>query len=207
KYQTSTYRCLPWCALKNLTRGSKFVVHLDGSQLDEVLQLTHVTRPLRAGADDASLIHNIYLTTVKSNSKRQTFLAKSRKPAAEALQAAQANLRLARDLLKLAEDQRDAGVAAGIDVTRAATSVAQNTLALAQAQTVSEQARLRLQRITGLPLGGKLVLTDIWLTELAKVRGGEDNIAVIVARFAGEALFEDGEEVIAAGLNDLAKIA
>ncbi len=78
----------------------------------------------------------------------------------EALQAAQANLRLAQDLLKQAGDQRDAGVATGIDVARAATSVAQNKLALVQAETGSEQARLRLQRVTGLPLGGKLVLSD-----------------------------------------------
>jgi outer membrane protein len=78
----------------------------------------------------------------------------------EALQAAQANLRLAQDLLKQAQDQRDAGVATGIDVARAATSVAQNKLALIQAQTAAEQAQLRLQRVTGLPLGGKLVLTD-----------------------------------------------
>jgi outer membrane protein len=78
----------------------------------------------------------------------------------EALQAAQANLRLAKELLKLAEDQRNAGVATGIDVARAATSVAQNTLALVQAQTASEQARLRLQRVTGLSMGRKIVLTD-----------------------------------------------
>jgi outer membrane protein len=78
----------------------------------------------------------------------------------EALQAAQANLRLAQDLLKQAEDQRDAGVATGIDVARAATSVAQNKLALVQAQTAAEEAQLRLQRVIGLPLGGKLVLTD-----------------------------------------------
>jgi len=78
----------------------------------------------------------------------------------EALQAAQANLVLAQDLLKQAEDQHGAGVATGIDVARAATSVAQNKLALVQAQTAAEQAQLRLQRVTGLPLGGKLVLTD-----------------------------------------------
>jgi outer membrane protein len=78
----------------------------------------------------------------------------------ESLQAAQANLRLAKELLKLAEDQHNAGVATGIDVARAATSVAQNTLALVQAQTASEQARLRLQRVAGLPLGRKVVLTD-----------------------------------------------
>src|SRR5262245_1189412 len=78
----------------------------------------------------------------------------------QALQAAEANLRLAQELLKLAEDQHQAGVATGVDVARAKTSVAQNMLALTQARTASEQANLRLQRITGLPLGSKLVLTD-----------------------------------------------
>jgi len=78
----------------------------------------------------------------------------------QALHAAQANLQLAQDLLKLAEDQHQVGVATGIDVARAKTSVAQNTLALEQARTASEQASLRLLRITGLPLGSKLVLTD-----------------------------------------------
>jgi len=78
----------------------------------------------------------------------------------QALQAAQANLGLAQDLLKLAEDQHNAGIATGIDVARAATSVSQNMLALAQARTAWEQANLRLQRITGLPLGSRLVLTD-----------------------------------------------
>jgi outer membrane protein len=78
----------------------------------------------------------------------------------EALQAAQANLRLAQDLLQLAQDQHQAGIATGVDVARAKTSVSQNTLSLVQAQTSSEQAGLRLQRITGLPLGSKLVLTD-----------------------------------------------
>lgn len=78
----------------------------------------------------------------------------------EVVQAAEANLRLAQELLRVAENQRNAGIATGIDVTRAATSVAQNTLTLVQAQTASEQARLRLQRVTGLPLGRKIVLKD-----------------------------------------------
>lgn len=78
----------------------------------------------------------------------------------QAFQAAQANLRLAQDLLQLAQDQHQAGVATGVDVARAKTSVSQNMLALVQARTSSEQASLRLQRITGLPLGSKLVLTD-----------------------------------------------
>src|SRR5262245_62065492 len=44
----------------------------------------------------------------------------------EALQAAQADLRLAKELLTLAENQHSAGIATGIDVARAATSVSQN---------------------------------------------------------------------------------
>jgi outer membrane protein TolC len=74
--------------------------------------------------------------------------------------AAQANVELAQALLKLAQDQRNAGIATGVDVTRAQTRLAEQQVALAQAQTSSEQARLNLQRVVGLPLGGPLTLTD-----------------------------------------------
>lgn len=74
--------------------------------------------------------------------------------------AAQANVDLAQALLKLAEDQRAAGVATGVDVTRAQTRLAQEQVRLAQAQTASDQARLNLQRVVGLPLESPLTLTD-----------------------------------------------
>jgi outer membrane protein len=74
--------------------------------------------------------------------------------------AAQANVDLAQALLKLAQDQRNAGVATGVDVTRAQTRLAEQQVGLAQAQTASEQARLNLQRVVGLPLGSSLTLTD-----------------------------------------------
>jgi outer membrane protein TolC len=77
-----------------------------------------------------------------------------------AVVAAQANVELAKALLKLAQDQRNAGVATGVDVTRAETRLAQQQVALAQAQTMSEQTRLNLQRVVGLPLGSSLTLTD-----------------------------------------------
>jgi outer membrane protein len=80
--------------------------------------------------------------------------------AERAVAAAQANIDLAQALLILARDQRDAGVATGVDVTRAETRLAQEQVRLAQAQTVSEQSRLSLQRVVGLPLGGALTLTD-----------------------------------------------
>lgn len=74
--------------------------------------------------------------------------------------AAQANVELAQALLKLAQDQRNAGVATGVDVIRAQTRLAEQQVGLAQSQTDSEQARLNLQRLIGLPLGGALTLTD-----------------------------------------------
>ena len=74
--------------------------------------------------------------------------------------AAQANVTLAEALLRLAQDQRNAGVATGTDVTRAETRLAQERVDLFQAQTTAEQARLNLQRVIGVPLGSPLVLTD-----------------------------------------------
>jgi outer membrane protein len=75
-------------------------------------------------------------------------------------EAAQADLELAQTLLTLARDQRNAGVATGVDVTRAETRLAQERVRLLQAQTASEQALLNLQRVVGLPLGSALTLTD-----------------------------------------------
>jgi outer membrane protein len=77
-----------------------------------------------------------------------------------ALLAAQADVDLAQALLVLAQDQRTAGIATGVDVTRAETRVAQQQVRLAQAQTALEEARLQLQRVVGLPLGSQLTLTD-----------------------------------------------
>jgi outer membrane protein TolC len=77
-----------------------------------------------------------------------------------AVEAAEANVELARTLLKLANDQHNTGVATGLDVTRSETRVASEQFRLAQAQTDAHQARLQLQRVAGLPLGGRLILTD-----------------------------------------------
>jgi outer membrane protein TolC len=76
------------------------------------------------------------------------------------VEAAQSDVDLAQTLLKLAQDQHDAGVATGVDVTRAETRLAQSRVRLSQAQTSSEQAVLNLQRVVGLPLGSSLTLTD-----------------------------------------------
>jgi outer membrane protein TolC len=76
------------------------------------------------------------------------------------VEAAQSDVELAETLLKLAQDQHTAGVATGVDVTRAETRLAQTRVRLSQSETASEQAVLNLQRVVGLPLGSALTLTD-----------------------------------------------
>jgi outer membrane protein TolC len=80
--------------------------------------------------------------------------------AGRSVSAAQANVTLGQTLLKLAVDQRAAGVATGVDVTRAETRLAQEQVRLSRAQTDDEEARLQLQRIVGLPLGSPFTLSD-----------------------------------------------
>lgn len=94
-----------------------------------------------------------------------------------AVEASQSNLELAQSLLKLARDQRDAGVATGVDLSRAETRVAQEQVQLAQAQTTAIQTRLELQRIVGLPLSKQIILTDT-------LRFAEDDLPSIDAALA-----------------------
>lgn len=80
--------------------------------------------------------------------------------AQRAVTAAKANVKQAETLLKLARDQRHVGVATGVDVTRARARLARDKAGLAQRQTQSKRAAIRLARTVGLPLGSKLKLTD-----------------------------------------------
>jgi outer membrane protein TolC len=91
--------------------------------------------------------------------------------------AAQANVTLAQTLLKLAQDQRAAGIATGVDVTRAETRLAQEQVRLSRAQTDDEDARLQLQRLVGLPLGSSFTLTDALRFAVETLPGIETAVA------------------------------
>jgi outer membrane protein TolC len=79
----------------------------------------------------------------------------------QAVAAARSNVELAERLLALAKSQRQAGVAAGIDVARAETRLANQQVQLAQSQTNLDTARLELLRIVGgQPLSSRLTLRD-----------------------------------------------
>jgi len=70
----------------------------------------------------------------------------------ESVAAAQANVQLAQRLLDLAVNQRNAGIATGLDVARAETRLASQQVQLAQAETNQDTARLSLLRVIGAPL-------------------------------------------------------
>ncbi len=67
---------------------------------------------------------------------------------------------LAASLRRLAEDKLAAGTATGLDVLRARTSEAEETLRVSRARTELEDASLRLRHLLGLPLSGNLELTE-----------------------------------------------
>jgi outer membrane protein TolC len=78
----------------------------------------------------------------------------------QSVAAAEANVRLARQLLDLATNQRNAGIATGLDVARAETRLASQQVQLAQARTNLDTARLNLLRTIGAPLGAPLAPAD-----------------------------------------------
>lgn len=80
--------------------------------------------------------------------------------ARQASTAAQADLDQAEQLLKLAQDQKQVGVATGVDVTRAKARKARAKATLAQRKTSVTRAEIALARTLGLPMDKPLKLTD-----------------------------------------------
>ena len=78
----------------------------------------------------------------------------------ETVHAARADLELAERLVRLAVDQENAGIATGVDVTRAKARRARAQARLAAARTQRSRARIRLARTAGLPLDAPLALSD-----------------------------------------------
>lgn len=67
---------------------------------------------------------------------------------------------VAEKLLKLAKDQQNAGVAAGVDVVRAQSQLAEKILRLSTAHDQVLRSSLELQRFVGIPMGGMIRPTD-----------------------------------------------
>jgi outer membrane protein TolC len=78
----------------------------------------------------------------------------------QSVAAAESNVQIARRLLDLAVNQRNAGIATGLDVARAETRLASQQVQLAQAKTDLDTARLNLLRVIGSPLNAQLSPAD-----------------------------------------------
>jgi outer membrane protein TolC len=119
--------------------------------------------------------------------------------------AAQANLQLSRRLLDLAVNQRNAGIATGLDVARAETRLAGQQVQLAQAETNLDTARLNLLRVTGAPLASQLQLAEAMRFEPQPLSGPDGAIREALSdrlelRVAAEQLriAEDGRKAAVA---------
>ncbi|MBS1788144.1 MAG: TolC family protein [Acidobacteria bacterium] len=105
------------------------------------------------------------------------------------VETAQANLDLAKSLFTLANNQKTAGIATGVDVTRAETRQADQEVRLAEAQTNAQTAILNLLRIAGLPLNSRPVLTDALryraqappVVEVALQTAAQDRVEIAIA--------------------------
>ncbi len=79
---------------------------------------------------------------------------------AAAENSAAAGMELASSLKALAENKHAAGTATGLDVVRAKTREAEESLRVIRARTALEETRLRLKHILGLPLAVEINLTE-----------------------------------------------
>ena len=97
-----------------------------------------------------------------------------------AVQAAEANLGLNQQLLKLAQDRKSAGLATALDVTRAQVQLENEKQRLLVDQNERERAKLNLIRAIGIDFDVRLVLTDE--LKLAEVKQQSPQEALAVAR-------------------------
>jgi outer membrane protein TolC len=96
--------------------------------------------------------------------------------AEQAVDAAQSNVELAETLRALAVNQRDEGVANGIDVARAETRLANQRVQLSQAQTNLDTARLDLLRIVD-GVGGQSLTSHVMLRDRMRLTAEPDRNA------------------------------
>ncbi len=125
----------------------------------EVFDLPSILRLKSSGADDrASAMEERLAGEQVAAAATLSYVELFR--ARRAIASAEADLALATDLRRLAQDEKGAGVAAGIDVARAKTREAERKLALLEARNIAAQSEVRLQRVTGLSLDRGVALKD-----------------------------------------------
>lgn len=96
----------------------------------------------------------------------------------EAVKAREADIELARQLLKLAQDRKAAGIATGLDVTREEVQLEHHKQRLLMSQNERESARLNLLRALGISFDVRLTLTDELKLQPIELQRPEEALAV-----------------------------
>jgi len=123
---------------------------LDFSAMNRLRQSSESERTARFTVQDARelvvlVVGNQYLLTVAAASRLDT---------------AKVQLTTAQTILRQTQDQRNAGVVAGIDVLRAQVEMQTQQQRVLAAQNQFEQQKMVLARIIGMPAGQQIELTD-----------------------------------------------
>ncbi len=94
------------------------------------------------------------------------------------LEAARANLELATALARLAENQKEAGMGTGIEVTRAQVQVSNEQQQVLGAEQAYRQSLLRLLKLIGVQLDVELILTENLTNTPVQVADLEEALAI-----------------------------
>lgn len=139
--------------------GPFSVVDLRASTTQTILDLSLIRRyQASKAAAVASRIEDTSAGDLITQQVSRTYLAALR--AAQALETASANVELAERLLRLAQSQKAAGAATGIDVTRAEVQLANEKQRHIAAASELRLAMLQLLRAINLPLEAPVKLTS-----------------------------------------------
>lgn len=114
------------------------------------------------------------------------------------LRARQADTLLARDLLRIAQSQLQAGTGVGLDVTRAQAQLAATRAAFLSSRNARDHSHLDLVRALALPIGTEIVLTDSLSNRIASDAVADEATLVAQALRSRPDLVAEEERVRAA---------
>jgi len=114
------------------------------------------------------------------------------------LRARQADTLLARDLLRIAQSQLQAGTGVGLDVTRAQAQLAATRAAFLSSRNARDHSHLDLVRALAMPVGTDVVLTDSLSNRIAAEAVADEATLVAQALRSRPDLVAEEERVRAA---------
>jgi len=126
---------------------------------------------------------NVEMISVESERTKDEVAAETARSYLDALasritlDSANANVKLAEDLLSLAQQQKKAGTGTRIEVTRAEVQLADRTQWVLSAESQLRQSKIKLLRVIGIDMSVDLNLTERWMEASTELGTLEQMIA------------------------------